>query len=64
MEVFLWALDYLTMMLRVGKNRKKKQRKKTQGQIALERVRAQKTQQITIYMIHEVNAHMMYALMH
>ena len=65
MEVFLWALDFLTMMLRVGKNGKKKQRrKKTQGQIALERVRAQKYQQITIYMMHEVNAHMMHALMH
>ena len=65
MEVFLWALDFLTMMLRVRKNGKKKQRrKKTQEQIALERVRAQKYQQITIYMMHEVNAHMMHALMH
>ena len=64
MEVFLWALDFLTMILRVGKKGKKKQRKKTQGQTAFERVRAQKSQQIIIYMMYEVNAHMMHALMH
>ena len=42
----------------------KRNKEKTQGQTALERVRAQKSQQITIYMMHEVNAHMMHALMH
>ena len=41
-----------------------KKKKKTQGQTELERVKAQKSQQITIYMMHEVNAHMMHALMH
>ena len=45
-------------------NHDAKGRKENQGQTASERVRAQKSQQITIYMMHEVNAHMMHALMH
>ena len=39
-------------------------KKKKQGQTALERVRAQKSQYITIYMMHVMNAHVMHALMH
>ena len=46
------------------KGKEKQKQKKYQGQTALERIRAQKSQQITIYMMHEVNAHMMHALMH
>ena len=65
MEVFLWALDFLTMMLRVGKNgkRTKKKTKKTKGrlhQTGLERNHNKKS----IYMMHELNEQMMHALMH
>ena len=43
--VVFFALVFLTMMLRVGKERQKqKTKKKNQGQTALERVRAQKSQ--------------------
>ena len=46
--VFLFALVFLTMMLRVGKDRQKqkpkKENKENQGKTALERVGAQKSQ--------------------
>ena len=46
--VFFLALVFLTMMLKVGKDRQKqkpkKENKENQGRIALERVRAQKSQ--------------------
>ena len=46
------------------KGKENKNKEKNQGQTALERVRAQKYQKITNYMMHEMNAHMMHALMH
>ena len=51
MEVdVLWALVFLTMMLRVGKDRHKrnqrKKTKKTQGQIASNKVKAKKKKEI------------------
>ena len=57
----LWALVFLTMMLRIGKDtqkrdkrkkktNKKRKTKKTQGQTALDKVRAQEKK--TIYMMH------------
>ena len=52
------------MMLRDWNKRKTETKKETQGQVALERIRAQKSQKITIYMMHGRNAHMMHALMH
>ena len=47
MKVFLWALDFLTMMLRVGKKRPKqkpqKENKENQGQTASDRVKEKTT---------------------
>ena len=53
--VFLFALVFLTIMLRVGKDRqkqkpKKKKKKKNQGQIASNRVREKTT-------IENINLH-------
>ena len=60
-----FALVFLTMMLRVGKEiQKQKTKKKNQEQTALERVRAQKSYKITIYMMHVMSSHIMHALLH
>ena len=64
-EVFLLALVFITMMLKgLRKEQEKTTAKNNQGQTTLERVRAQKYQKITIYMMHVMNAHMMHALRH
>ena len=50
MEVFLWALDFLTMMLRVGKDKPKKENKENQGQTRSDRVREKTTiENINLY---------------
>ena len=49
-----FALVFLAMMLRVGRKKKKEKKKE----------KKEKKKKITIYMMHEMIAQMMHALMH
>ena len=62
--MFFLALVFQTMTLRVERKNKMKRKHKNQGQTTLEWVRAQCISQITNYMMHVMNAHMVHALMH
>ena len=66
--VFLLALVFLTMMLRVRKDiqkhKPKKENKENQGQTTSNRVTAKKIWKITIYIMNDMNEQMMYAVMH
>ena len=57
-----------TMMLRIGKDRQKrnqrKKTKKTKGRLHQTILERKQKLKISLYMMHEQNKHMMHALMH